>query len=94
MILAVSVLSQFRPAFALEVDRRGVEEHEVQVAEQISSAIEQGLLKSVFRAAGRKGRGSLLLVRGQRFSEPCHSAVDVVQVHRFDPGNRVILVPD
>jgi len=37
-------------AFALEVDRCRVEEHQVQTAKQISTAGEQGFLEGVFGA--------------------------------------------
>lgn len=62
MILAVPVLSQVGSALALEVDRRRIEEDQFQVTEQVAASVEQGFLKSVFRRARRKGRGTLLLV--------------------------------
>ena len=55
MVLAMAVLAQLRPTFALEVDRRRVEEHQLQVTEQVPPTIEEGLLESVFgRSAGRR----------------------------------------
>jgi len=93
MVFAVSVLAQFRAPLPLEVDRRGVEEHQVQVTEQIAAAIEEGLLESILRRTRGKGRGPGLLLVGQAFSQPCHGAIDVMQIHRFDPRDGVALFP-
>ena len=56
MILAVSVLSQVGSSFALEVDRRRIEEDQFQFAEQIATAVEQGFLKGVFRILKQANR--------------------------------------
>jgi len=63
------------------------------VGEQIPAAIEQRLLEGVFGAARGEGRGPCLLVVGQMLSQPRHRAVDVMQVHRFGPRDRVALFP-
>ena len=93
MVFAVSVLAQFCAPLPLEVDGRGVEEHQVQVTEQIAAALEEGLLESILRRSRGKGRSPGLLLVGQAFSQPCHGAIHVMQIHGFDPRDGVALFP-
>ncbi|MND05948.1 hypothetical protein D3C83_270360 [compost metagenome] len=64
MILAVSVLSQSGPALPLEVEGRRIEEHQIQVAEQLPPTIKQGLLERILDAARGERRRPDLLVLG------------------------------
>ena len=64
MILALAVLTEGLAAASLEVDGGGVEEHQVQPAEQILPPGEQGLLDQVLGAACGEGSGPELLIVG------------------------------
>ena len=50
--------------FAFEVNRRGIEEHQFEFAEQIATAVEESFFEGIFAAAGRKRRGMFLLILG------------------------------
>ena len=63
------------------------------MTEQIATALEEGLLESILCRARGKGRGPGLLLVGQAFSQPCHGAIDVMQIHGFDPRDGVALLP-
>jgi len=62
MILAIAVLSEILAPFPFEVDRRGIEENQVQLAEKIAAAAKESFLESIFGAPRRKRSGSLLLI--------------------------------
>jgi hypothetical protein len=86
------VLADTLAALALEVDRRGVEEHEFDVAEQIAPAGEQLLLDQVLAGANVEG-GGVLGGRCQRLAEETHRAVQVVQRQLLDAGDRLLAHP-
>ena len=94
VVLAVPVLPEGLPALSLEVDRRGIEEHQLQGREQISLVCEEHLLQPVLDAPRREGRRSPLLVWRQRLSQPCHGAVEVLQLEPFRTFDGVLLAPD
>jgi len=56
------------PPFALEVERRGVEEHDVQIGEQVAALREQLLFDEVLVGTGSERRGPVLLVFGKHLS--------------------------
>ena len=56
MILGVAVLAQTFPALSLEVDRRGVEENELEIGEEIAAVSEQIFLDSVLDTTGSERR--------------------------------------
>jgi hypothetical protein len=91
VILAVAALTHCLAAFALEVDRGGVKEHQLQLAEQVPVTREQRLLNPVLGAARAKGRGSLLI--RQRLAQPGHRAVEVVQLKLLHTGDGIVLAP-
>lgn len=68
MILGVAVLAQTFPALSLEVDRRGVEENELEIGEEIAAVSEQIFLDSVLDTTGSERRFVRLLVLGQHFT--------------------------
>src|ERR1017187_1484949 len=80
-------------SLTLEVDRCGVEEHDVQIGEQVTTPSKQCFLDEVLVGAGSKGRGSVLLGTGNNLSQPGHGPVKVVQVQIGDPFDRVVVLP-
>src|SRR5205823_4830296 len=72
MVLAVAVLAQALTAFALKVQRGGVEKDHVQLAEQVTAAGEQLLLDGVLGGAQYEFAGALLLLGRQFLAEPGH----------------------
>ena len=62
MVLAEASLAEVLATLALEVDRRGVEEHQLEPGEQVPPVGEQALLDPVLGAAGGERRPVLLLV--------------------------------
>ena len=79
MVLAVAVLADALPTLALEVDRGGIEEHQVQAAEQVLSTGKQRFFNQVLRTTQRKRCRSRLLVHRQRLAQPAHGPVEVLQ---------------
>ena len=77
-------------SLALEVQRGGVEEDDVEGAEEILAAMEQLLFNDVFRAAGREG--VILLVLGL-FPEKGHRPVEMMEGEIVDAGDDVIPMP-
>ncbi len=86
MVLAEAALADVLAAFALEVDRGGVEEHQLEVGEQVAAVGEQVLLDAVLGAAGGEGRLARLLVVGQLLAEPGHGPVQVVELQGVTPS--------
>src|ERR1039457_7422697 len=80
-------------SLTLEVDRCGVEEHDVQIGEQVTTPSKQRFLDEVLVGAGSKWRGSVLLGTGKNLSQPGHGPVEVVQVQIGDPFDRVVVLP-
>src|SRR5215469_2491016 len=93
MVLAVSPLSQGVTPLALEVNRGGVEEDQIQASEQLLAAVEQTLLDVVLHTAGGERRPSRLLVLGQFLSQPGHGPVQVVQLQGLTPLQHVVVAP-
>ena len=71
-------------ARALEIESRGVHEHDVERREQIAPTREQILLHDVVPAARRKRRRGILLVFGELFAEPRHRAIEMMQFEALD----------
>src|SRR5712692_660458 len=86
VVFAMAVLAQLVAALTLEVDRGGVEENHLDAGEQITPALEQAFLDAIHGAQGNQAGRPALLVGGQRFSQPGHGAVEVVQLQ---PGGAV-----
>src|ERR1019366_4500214 len=80
-------------SLTLEVDRCGVEEHDVQIGEQVTTPSKQCFLDEVLVGAGSKGCGSVLLGTGKNLSQPGHGPVEVVQVQIGDPFDGVVILP-
>jgi hypothetical protein len=76
LILAVAALPHAGAAFTLEVDRCGVEEHQLQLAEQVPAPREQGLLDPILGTARTK-RGRALLIC-HRLAQPRHRVVEMM----------------
>ena len=93
MILGVAELAQTFPAFSLEVDRRGVEENELEIGEEIAAVGEQIFLDSVLDATGSEWRFVLLLVVGQHLTQPSHGPVEMVQLKRVTALDLIIPLP-
>src|SRR6266446_2324525 len=64
MVLAETPLADVLAALALEVERGGVEEDQLQSAEEVAPVVEHALLDPVLDAAGCERRLVLLLVLG------------------------------
>jgi len=94
MILAVAVLTEGLAPFAFKVDRRGVEEDQIQPAEQVARLLEQGLFDQVLDGTGSEGRGAGLLVFWKRFSQPGHRSIKVMQLKLLHAFDGVLLPPD
>ena len=75
---------------AVEVEGGGIEEHQVQVVEQIASSREQPLLHQVLDRPRRPG-ASLLV--GQFLTQPGDRPVQVVQIDAVEPAKPVALQP-
>jgi hypothetical protein len=93
MILRVAALAEGRAAFAFEVDRGGVEEHDVQVGEQVAAPREQSLLNDVLVGAGSERGGPVLLVFRKFLSQPGHGPVELVQVQTADTFDGIVVLP-
>jgi hypothetical protein len=93
MIFRVPALADGLASFALEVDRRGVEKHDVQIGEQVAAPREQRLLDEVLVGAGSERRGPVLLVFRKFLSQPGHGPVEVVQVQIADAFDGVVVLP-
>src|SRR5271157_5587377 len=93
MILRVPALANRLASFALEIDRRGIEEHDVQIGEQVAATREQLLLDEVLVGAGSERRGPLLLGFRKNLSQPSHGPVELVQVQTADAWDGVVVLP-
>ncbi len=79
-VLALAVPAQALAALAGEVQRRGVEEHEIEIGEQVAPPVEQGLLDPVLDAPLEALAG---LAVAKRLAEPAHRSVELVQFQRL-----------
>src|SRR3954453_11259254 len=93
MVLAEAPLADVLAALALEVDRRGVEEHQLQSTEEVTPVTEHALLDPVLDAAGGERRLVLLLTLGQFLSEPGHGPVEVVELEVVAALDLVVVPP-
>ena len=93
MVLAEAPLADVLAALALEVDRGGVEEDQLQVGEEVAPVGEQLLLDPVLDAAGCERRLVLLLVLGQLLAEPGHGPVEVVELQVVAAVDLVVRPP-
>src|SRR5215207_312890 len=93
MVLAEAPLADVLTTFALEVDRRGVEEDQLQIAEEVPAVVEDPLLDPVLEAAGCERRLARLLVVGQLLTEPGHGPVEVMELQGVTPLDLVVLLP-
>ena len=93
MIFRVPALANRLAAFAFEVDRGGVEEHDVQIGEQVAAAREQRLLDKILVGAGSERRGPVLLVFRKVFAQPGHGAVEMMQVQLAGAFDGVVVFP-
>ena len=90
VILGLAAPAERLATLAVEVDGGGIEEHQVEIVEQIASSREQPLLHQVLDRPRRPG-ASLLV--GQFLTQPGDGPVQVVQVDAVEPGNPVALQP-
>ena len=80
-------------ARALEIEARGVHEHDVERGQQVAPTGEQLLLQDVLHAARRKRRRAVLLVFGKLLAEPRHGAIEMMQFEPVDAVDAIILAP-
>lgn len=93
MVLAVAVLAECLTPRALKVQAGRVEERDLQAAEQVAAASEQQFLNAVLATAWPQPLIGRLLVRRQRFAEPAHRAVEVLQLDLCDAVERIAAAP-
>src|SRR4051794_38838900 len=93
MVLAEAPLADLLAPLPLEVDRRGVEEDQSEVGEEVPPMSEQLLFDPVLDAPGCERGLALLLVLGQLLAEPGHGPVEVVQLQRFTPVDLIVRLP-
>ena len=77
-------------ARAMERQRRGIHEHQRQVAEQVAAASEQTLLDVVLHTARHQ---TALAGRLQFLAQPRHRPIEMVQPQALDPGDGVVVHP-
>ena len=80
VVLALAVVAEGVAAVAGEEQRGGVEEHQVERAEEVAASSEQFLLDEVFDAPRR---GRIGLAFPERLAEPAHRAVQMLQLEPF-----------
>ena len=93
MVLRVPALTDGLTSLALEVDRCGVEEYDVQIGEQFPTSREQFLFDEVLVGAGSERRGPVLLVLVEGLAQLGHGPVEVVQVQLAGTFDGVIAFP-
>ena len=90
VVLALAILAQRLAAIAGEEQRGGVEEHQVEVGEEIAAPREQRLLDEVFGAPRRGGVG---LGFTECLAEPAHRAVQMLEFKRFGAVDGLVTAP-
>ena len=90
VVLALAVLAERVATVAGEEQRGGVEEHQVERAEEIAASGEQLLLDEVFDAPWRGGIG---LAFTEHLAEPAHRAVQMLQLQRFGAVDGLVTAP-
>ena len=93
MVLGETAPSERLAARALEIEARGVHEHDVERGEQVAPAGEQLLLQNVLHAARRKRRRDILLIFGKLFAEPRHRAIEMMQLEALGAVDAIIFAP-
>src|SRR5271157_5449562 len=93
MVLGETAPSERLAARALEIEARGVHEHDVERGQKVAPAGEQLLLQDVLHAARRKRRRAVLLVFGKLLAEPRHGAIKMMQCEPVDAIDAIILAP-
>ena len=93
MILGVATPTEGLAPLSLEVDRGAVEEHQVQLGEQVPALGEQLLFDEILDGSRCKGRGAALVVLRQFLSQPSHGAVEMTQAQAADAGHGVVVFP-
>jgi len=69
VVFGVAPLPARLAPLSVEVDRRSVEEYQIQLGEQVAALGEQSLFDEVLVGAGRKRCGTALLILRQTFEE-------------------------
>ena len=90
VVLRVPVRAKRLTARAMERQRRGIHEHQRQVAEQVAAASEQTLLDVVLHAARRQ---TALAGRLQFLAQPRHRPIEMVKTQALDPVDGVVVHP-
>src|ERR1017187_6514405 len=93
MVFGVAVLAESLASFALEVDRRRIEKHDVQIGEKLATPRAQRLFNEVLVGTGSERRGPVLLGFRKNFSQPGHGPVELVQVQIADSFDGVVVLP-
>jgi hypothetical protein len=78
MVFGVTALTDGLAPLSVAVDRRSVEEHQIQLGEQIAALGEQSLFDEVLVGAGRKRRSATLPILRQHLSQPGHGPVQML----------------
>ncbi len=90
MILGLAAPPERLATLAVEVEGGGIEEHQVEIGEQVAPACEQPLFDQVLDRPRRPGAPVLV---GKLFTQPGNRPVQMVQIEAVDPGNPVTLQP-
>ena len=93
MVLAIAVLAQAFASLPLEIDARGVEEHQFQARKQIPPPGKQPFFDQVLSAAWSQTLVRGLFRRWQRFAQPPHGPIQMVQFEVLDPRQSVTTAP-
>ena len=93
MIFGVPAPADGLAACSVKVDGSGAEENQIQAREQVLASREQRFLQQIFIRAWREGRGVSLLVFRQRFAQPSHGPVKMVQTQFADPRDGIVVFP-
>jgi hypothetical protein len=93
VVLALAVAPQALTPRNLEVQRGGVEEHDIQAAEQIPVLSEKGLLNHVLRGPRGEAGGPGLLLFGQHLPQPGHAPGEVMKPQVPGSGNSIAVPP-
>jgi hypothetical protein len=93
VVLGVPIPPDGLSAIAFEVDRGGIEEDQIQAAEQIAAAGKHLFLHQVLGGANHERGGPFLFWLRQRFPQPGHGPIQLIQRHRVDAGDGIVLFP-
>ena len=93
MVFAEASLADVLATFPLEIEGGGVEEHQLQIGEEVPPVGEHFLLDPVLDAAGGERRLILLLAPGQLLAEPRHGPVQVMELQGLAPVDLIVGLP-